>query len=135
MRLPRILSALCLLGLVAGPALAGDQLSIRLVHASNQQQGNAAGLEDVLPVLKGSLPYTHFRLVSSSNIELPASGNATLDGYTVQCNGPQNGLKISVLRGGKVLLNTSVSLNDGHPFVLGGLPSDEGKLVLVFVAR
>jgi len=126
---------LLLVCLTAGASLAGSSLSIRLVHATNQKQGSTRGLGDVAHVLKRSLPYNHFRLVASRGTRLPAKGAVSLDGYSVHCEGPQNKLRITVSRGGRRLVNTSVSLRDGTPFVLGGLPSSQGKLILVFVAR
>ncbi len=135
MRIRRALPVLLLVCLTASSSFAGSRLSIRLVHATNQRQGSTRGLEDVAHVLKRSLPFNHFRLVSSRGTGLPASGVQSLDGYAVQCQGPQNALKINVSRGGRRMVNTSVSLRDGTPFVLGGLPSRDGKLILVFVAR
>lgn len=135
MRIRAALLALLIACLTASSSFAGSALSIRLVHATNQQQGSTRGLDDVAHVLKQSLPYNHFRLAASRSMGLPANGAQSLDGYSVQCEGAQNSLKITVSRGGRRLVNTSVSLRDGKPFVLGGLPSSEGKLILVFVAR
>ncbi len=125
----------CLLLAAAAPCEAGRSLSIRLVHASNKQKGNNAGLQDVIQVLR-TLRYNHYRLVASASLGLPpGNGAASLGGYTVRCSGPQKSLKITVSRGRRQLVNTTVSLRDGKPIILGGLPSQEGKLILVFVAR
>ena len=120
----------------ATPCLAGRSLSVRLVHATNEGQGSAAGLEDVQHALKQSLPYTTFRLLSSASVPLPANNDAaSLDSVTIRCSGSQESLTITVNQGGKQILNTTVNLRDGKPFILGGLPAKEGKKVLVFVAR
>lgn len=135
MKLRRIIVFLCLLLTTAGYCQAGSSLSVRLVHASNKQPGNGAGLGDVIHVLR-TLRYKNYRLVSASSLRLPANNATTsLSGYSVRCSGPQSGLKITVSRGNRQLVNTTVSLRDGKPIILGGLPSGEGKLILVFVAR
>ena len=135
MKLRSIVVCCCLLLVAAAPCRAGRALSIRLVHAGNKQQGSSAGLTDVMHVLR-TLRYNHYRLVSSSSLRLPANNATTsLGGYGVRCSGPQNSLKITVTRGSRSLVNTTVSLRDGKPIILGGLPSQEGKLILVFVVR
>ena len=123
--------------LVAGAlsASAGQSLSIRLVHATQQQQASTSGLSDVAGVLQRSLPYNHFSLKGSSSMRLPAGETRSLGGYSVQCSGAQGQLKIQVRRGNKVLINTTVALRDKTPLVLGGLSASTGKLLFVFVAR
>jgi hypothetical protein len=129
------LGALLCLSVVAAPALAGSSLSIRLVRASNSAQGNGAGLEDVISVLKKSLVYSSYTLAGSASTALPARNSSRrLGPYTVTCNGPQGALAISVRHGRRELLKTSVSLRDGKPLILGGFPDAGGKLVLVFIA-
>jgi len=134
MKMRRFLALVALVCLACGSVFAGDSLSIRLVHAT-ANQSDAGGLQDVVSVLKRSLPYDYFRLVSSTSMPLPADTSRSLDGYTVKCKGAQNALRITVTKGNRSLVNTSVSLRDGKPVILGGLPASEGKLILVFVAK
>ncbi|MBL7115377.1 MAG: hypothetical protein ISS35_06390 [Kiritimatiellae bacterium] len=116
-------------------AQAGQTLSVRLIHATQQQQASSSGLSDVAGVLQRSLPYNHFSLKGSTSMRLPAGETRSLGGYSVQCSGAQGQLKIQVRRGNKALINTTVALRDKTPLVLGGLPASTGKLLLVFVAR
>ena len=130
-----LLSAMFLVAACALPAHAAKSLSIRLVHATQQPKASTRGLEDVAGVLTRSLPYNHFALEASGSLGLPAAGTASLGGYSVRCDGPQNRVTIQVRQGKKVLINTTVSLRDKTPLVLGGLSASKGKLLLVFVAR
>ena len=123
--------------LTASVAVAGGTLSIRLVEASNSGSGGAAGLGDVIDVLKSNVPnYKQFALIASGSKSLPADGSSiTVGTYKIVCKGKQKDLKIEISSGDKQLLTMSVSLRDGIPVILGGFPSDKGKYVLVFVAQ
>jgi hypothetical protein len=125
---------LALLLLAAGAQAGG--LSVRLVEASNAPGNSSGGLDDVLPVLKRSLPYSNYRLAGSTSLHLPAKDESRQIGeYTVTCNGSQDSLSIKVTRGGQTMLTTQVNLHGGTPLVLGGFPSQNGKHVLVFAAH
>ncbi len=133
----RTILALLFAGLfAASSAMAGDSLLIRLVEASNSGTG-AAGLSDVIDVLKNSVPgYGQFSLVASGSTALPADGGTVVVGkYKISCKGSQKDLKIEVSTGHKRLLSMSASLRDGIPVILGGFPSDKGKHILVFLAQ
>ena len=122
--------------LVALPCLAGDQLSIRLVKASNSDRGSSAGLQDVFAKLAKSLPYKHYSLVASGSLRLPAKKAVQqLGEYTVRCDGKQSELSITVQRKGKQVLRKTANLPDGTHLIVGGFPTAGGKLILVFVAR
>lgn len=128
--------AVLLVSISALSATAGGTLSVRLVKAANEGADNPSGLQDVIEVLKRSLPYTKYSLVAGTNLSLPADGaERRLGRYSVSCSGGQGALSINVRHGGRELLNTSVSLRDNKPLILGGFPDAGGKLVLVFVAR
>ncbi len=130
-----LLLAVALSGLLVLPVLAAQSVSIRLVHATNQSAPSTSGVEDVASVLSRTFPFNHFRVLASASQRLPANGASSLDGYSVSCSGPQGALKITVRRGGRELVNTTVGLQDGKPLVLGELPCDSGRMFLVFVAR
>jgi len=120
---------------LAGTALAGNQVSIRLVEARSGRPHLGPGLADVAATLK-STRYNHFTLLASSGVALPARGTASqLGAYTVVCSGAQQNLQISVRRGRKPLLSTTWRLRDGKPVVIGGFPAQGGKHILVFLAR
>lgn len=112
------------------------ELSVRLVEASNTPGSSSGGLDDVLPILKRSLPYSNYRLVGSTSLHVPAKDESRQVGeYTVTCSGAKDNLSIKVTRGGRTMLTTQVSLHGGMPLVLGGFPSQNGKHVLVFSPR
>jgi hypothetical protein len=134
----RLLAAL----LVAGLALAakagpdGAQLSLRLVEASNSGRGSPPALNDVSGILKGSLGFDSCTFLASGWVRLPADRQTrTLAEYAVTCSGPQAKLSIAVRRGGKPVLKTTVSLQDGKPLLVGGFPAAAGKHVLVFLVQ
>ncbi|MBT3191749.1 MAG: hypothetical protein HN341_04270 [Verrucomicrobia bacterium] len=130
-----VILACLFVSLLSASAQAGS-LSVRLVRASHTAGGSSSGLGDVIPVFQKSLPYSHYSLAGSTSMTLPASkATRQLGGYSVTCSGSQNSLAITVKHGRKQLLNTSVRLSRGKPLILGGFPSGQDKLVLVFVAR
>ena len=133
----------------ASLAVAGDTLSIRLVEASNPRkgregaaageraaQGAPKGLEDIEDTLKQNLPFNTFALVDEQTMKLPASETANLArSFTVRCSGKQDALSVSLKRNKEELLSSVLSLRDNKPVILGGFPSDKGKLLVVLVAR
>jgi hypothetical protein len=122
--------------LATNVAFGGGSLSMRLVEASNAGSGVDSHLRDVASALKGQLPFNSYRLLSSGGASLPAGNTKTsLSGYSVTCNGPQNALKITISHGKRTLVSTTASLRNGRPILLGGFPSNGGKLIIVFVAR
>ena len=136
MKTRSLISALFFLGFLVAPCLAGSQLSIRLVEASNSGTGAPSGLNDVAGSLRDSLGFDSCRLLASHVLSLPVTKQARqLGEYQVLCVGSQRGLGIEVSRGGKRLLKTNASLQDGKPLIVGGFPSAAGKQVLVFLAR
>ena len=136
MNKPLLAYLLPAIALLAAPVLAGSQINIRLIEATDSGTGNPAGLADVIGVLKRSLVYKNYSLVAQASLPLPAANRVvTLGSYSVSCSGQQGSLAISVRRGGRVMLNTNISLRDNRPLIVGGFPSGRGKRVLVFVAR
>jgi hypothetical protein len=53
----------------------------------------------------------------------------------IVCSGTKDQLAISVQQNGRPLLRTTAVLRDGKPLILGGLPSDNGVLMLMFESR
>jgi hypothetical protein len=132
--------ALILAGVVCAalPCLAGGNLSVRLVEGSDAARGGAGGLEDVMGVLKQNLKYKHYRLVAAASLSLP-TGKTTraLGDYGVTCTGKQQDLAITVVdrQRRKQVLKTTVNLRDNKPLIVGGFPSERGKMILVFVVK
>ncbi|MCK5849649.1 MAG: hypothetical protein KAH23_01945 [Kiritimatiellae bacterium] len=130
----RICFALLFVTLGASPCLAGGNLSIRMIEASNKTTPSSSGVQDVVSILEKSLPYNSFNLSASGTMKLPAKKSTQrLGGYTVSCSGKQKNLSIKVTHEKKTILNTTVNLRDNKPLILGGFPSENGKLILVFV--
>lgn len=112
------------------------ELSVRLVEAHNESSSVAGGLRDVSGTLRKNLPYTGFDLLNSSALSLPAKGSASLShGFSIQCTGPQNGLKAVISRNGKQLLSTTLNLRNNTPVILGGFTSSRGRILVLLVAR
>ena len=122
---------------LASPAAPATQLTARLVEAGNQGEGVDAAIRDVAPLLKANLPYRQFRLLDRKRLALPGGGATELrGGYLLRCSGNPDRVSITMERGGKVLIQTVLSLAGGRPAVLGGFPSDRGgRLLVVIEAR
>jgi hypothetical protein len=130
--------ALCawLLACAAGSAFAGSSLSLRLVEANNSGAGVSGELTDVAGLLRDNLPFNTFHLASARALKLPAGGEIALGrGFVAHCDGPQHSLTIRVARDGKPILKATVELRDGTPLILGGFPTEGGKLILVLLAQ
>jgi hypothetical protein len=123
--------------LLAVASAEAGSVSLRLVEASNSGGSSSGSLSDVIGILQKNLPFKTYTLKASGSASLPASSQSvSLDGYSVTCNGSQENLSVAVKKGSKTIVNTSVALKKGKPFVLGGLPgSGGGSLVLILVAR
>lgn len=115
-------------------AQAGGVLSVRLVEAHNRPRSQANKPFGMSSLLESNLPYKQYDLLQERSMSLPASGAVTLREFSVRCSGPQNNLKVTILRNGKVVLDTTLSLRDGKPVFLGGFPSQKGKLLIALVA-
>lgn len=131
-----MLIAIVMICCTAAIGIAGGTVSIRLVEASNDGSEKDSRLSDVMPVLKRSLVFKKYSLIASSSLKIPASGEAkSVGGYTITCKGSQRSLGIQVKKGRTSLLNTTASLSRGKPLVLGGFPSKNGRMILVFLLR
>ncbi len=129
------LMLVALLGAFADGATGASTLSIRLVEASRSVAPSSADLGDVTEILQRNLPFASYTLQGTQNLPLPASQTVGLGGYTVACSGPAQELQVVVQRGGRVLISTVLRLQDGTPVIVGGFPSANGRLILVFVVR
>ena len=115
---------------------AGDSVSIRLVHASNNGEGLEKGLEDIGKILQSQLSFKKYEMVDHKICSLPADKTIKMTfGYLVKCLGTQDNLTINVSRKKKELLKTTVSLQDGKPLILGGFPGEGGRLLLILLTK
>lgn len=117
-------------------AVAGDMVSIRLVEAHNEGAGVAKALDDVSGLLQSNLPFRRFDLAGQGRMGLPADGSVSLPhGIQVLCQGNQANLRVRVTRGGAQIVDTTLGLADHRPVILGGIPHNRGRLLVLLVAQ
>ncbi len=122
--------------LTVGTVFAGPTLSIRLVAASNAGQGVGAGLGDVAQLLSGNLPFNSFRLIAQQSMPLPAKGAVHLaEGILARCSGDPRNLTVIIEKNGKVQIQSTVELRKNTPLLLGGLPSEGGKMIVILLTK
>lgn len=115
----------------------GGTLSIRLVEAGNEGQGVGKGLGDVGQLLQENLPFKSFQLRADKSVSLPADGSVGLAaGFVARCSGDADKLSVIIEQKGKPgKLESTVSLRKGKPLILGGFPSDGGKMIVILLLR
>jgi len=126
-----------ILGLM-GPAMAmaGSNLSIRLVNASHVGSGAPVGLNDISGMVRDNLGFSSCTLGGSLSWKIPTGlVTGSVGGYQIECAGRQEKLSIAVFRNGKQLLKTTVRLQDGTPFILGGFRAGPDMQMFVFLVR
>ncbi len=115
---------------------AGELVTLRLVEASNTGDGVSPELKDVGSILKAQLPFKSYRLVDRGKCKLPADQSIGMSrGYRIRCTGVQDNFTIKIRQGKSEILQTTVALKDGKPLMLGGFPSNKGKLLLILLAK
>lgn len=133
-------SALCFVAAVAGAAEISSQsvqVKIGAILASNQSDefdSRLAPLKKQLELLK----YRSYRLLKEESQKVQRRGNATFEipGGRSLVVTPQESatkqlaLRVHLQQGGKPLLDTTVRLNSGGNFLLGGPPHEGGSLVI-----
>lgn len=113
------------------------QIKIGAILASNQSDEfdlRLAPLEKQLRLMK----YRSYRLLKEESQKVQRKGNATFEipgGRSLVVTPQESGTKQLALRvhlqqGGKPLLDTTVRLNSGGNFILGGPPHEGGALVI-----
>ena len=131
---------MCWLAAVAGAAEITPQtfqVKIGAILASNQSDefdSRLAHLKKQLEVLK----YRSYRLLKEDSQKVQRKGNATFDipgGRSLVVTPQESGTKQLALRvhlqqGGKPLTDTTVRLDSGGNFFLGGYPHEGGALVI-----
>ena len=133
-------SILCFFAAFAGAAENASQtvqIKIGAILASNQSDefdSRLAHLKKQLEVLK----YRSYRLLKEESQKVQRKGNATFDipgGRSLVVTPQESGTKQLALRvhlqqGGKPLTDTTVRLDSGGNFLLGGYPHEGGALVI-----
>jgi hypothetical protein len=118
------------------------QITIHTVAASKQSSDFDARLAPLEKQLK-ALNYRSYRLLkeetqtarwqSTANFEIPGGRLLTVRPQEVTNN--QLGLRVQLKQGDKPQLETTVRLNNGGNFILGGPPHEGGVLVLSISAN
>jgi hypothetical protein len=113
------------------------QITIKTISASKQGNEFDARLAPLEKQLK-ALNYRSYRLLKeetqtarwqgNANFEIPGGRVLTVRPQEVTNN--QLGLRVQLKQGNKPQLETTVRLNDGGNFILGGPPHEGGVLVL-----
>lgn len=113
------------------------QVKIGAILASNQSNefdARLAPLEKQLKVMK----YKSYKLLKEETQKIPGQTSATFSipgGRSLivtpqESKNNQHALKVHLQQGDKPLLDTTVRLNNGSNFLLGGPPHEGGVLVL-----
>jgi len=132
--------ACCLVSALGGAAETTSQIvqvKIGAILASNKGDefdARLAPLEKQLKLMK----YRSYRLLKEESQKVQRKGNATFDipgGRSLVVTPQESGTKQLALRvhlqqGGKPLTDTTVRLDSGGNFLLGGYPHEGGALVI-----
>ena len=131
-----VLITILLLLFLNATSIAGEFVTLRLVEASNTDGGVPPELKDVGGILRAQLPFTNYRLVDRGKCNLPANQTIRMSrGYNIQCTGTQDNFTVNVRQRKSEILQTTVAIKDGKPLMLGGFPSDKGKLLLILLVH
>jgi hypothetical protein len=132
--------ALCASSLIADAAdvsFRSVQITIKTIGASKQGSEFDPRLAPLEKQLK-ALNYRSYRLLKDETQTAPWQGNANFEipGGRMLTVRPQEvtnnqlGLRVQLKQGDKPQLETTVRLNNGGNFILGGPPHEGGVLVL-----
>jgi hypothetical protein len=132
--------ALCAASLIADAAdvsFRSVQITIKTIGASKQGSEFDPRLAPLEKQLR-ALNYRSYRLLKDETQTAPWQGNANFEipGGRVLTVRPQEvtnnqlGLRVQLKQGDKPQLETTVRLNNGGNFILGGPPHEGGVLVL-----
>jgi hypothetical protein len=128
---------------MAPPVHADDglvTLQALMIQAQNESAPIDRRLEKVEYKLRRVFGFQFYRFVGEGNIALPSRGDGTIslpDGHRLQIRlGGRGGhAEVRWSRNNEPLLSTSVALSRNAPVVLGGIPANGGKLILVLTAQ
>jgi hypothetical protein len=118
------------------PVLAGGQVSVRLVAMLPGNASDSVGVDDVLGALKKNIGEHRYLAEVENSINLPANKQEVpMVEVSVIGSGDKDNFQIEIRRKNKAIINTTVKLDPGKPFILGGIDGKKGKYILVFVIR
>jgi len=125
------------------PALAQEKVvtvQALMIQAQNDSAPIDRRLEKVEYKLRRVFGFQFYRYVGEGSVTLTPRGEGTIalpDGHQLQVRlgSKGGGAEVRWLRNNDPLLSTSVSLSRDAPVVLGGIPSNGGKLIVVLSAQ
>ncbi len=132
------------LWLVLAPVAQADDgmitLQALMIQAQNESAPIDRRLEKVEYKLRRVFGFQFYRYVGEGNLALASRGEGTIslpDGHRLQIRlGGRGGhAEVRWSRNNEPLLSTSVALSRNAPIVLGGIPANGGKLILVLTAQ
>jgi len=139
----RCLALAFVLTALGGGAADALEVQATLIHASNQRVAQDQRLEFVEYRLRRIFPFESYAWMSQAGVTFPGhDGEATLNlghGMTAHVRTTSRRGRIAAqvrwMRGNQVLLGTEVVTDRRTPSVLGGVPHQDGTLILVLVFR
>jgi hypothetical protein len=114
-------------------------LQVLMIQAQNESAPIDRRLEKVEYKLRRVFGFQFYRYVGEGNISLPSRGQGEIslpDGHRLTLSlGGKGKAEVRWFRNEEPLLSTSVGLSREAPVVLGGVPANGGKLILVLTAQ
>jgi hypothetical protein len=125
------------------PAAHGQEnlvtLQALMIQAQNEPAPIDRRLEKVEYKLRRVFGFQFYRYVGEGNISLLPGGEGSIelpDGHRLHVRrGGKGGAEVRWSRNDEALLSTSVNISRDAPVVLGGIPSNGGKLIVVLTAQ
>ncbi len=111
-----------------------------MIQAQNEPAPIDRRLEKVEFKLRRVFGFQFYRYVGEGEVSLPSRGEGSIslpDGHRLQfrLGGKGGHAEVRWSQNNEPLLSTSVALSQNAPIVLGGIPSNGGKLILVLTAQ
>ena len=141
--IPTILALALAAGLLPLTGHAADSTSVHalLISASNQKGRVDPKLAEYESTLRRNLPFDTFSLTGEGSIAIAAGGSSSIAlgrGHRLELQSEKGGdsgirMKVQWMNGGKVVMNTTLTLQPGVPAVLGRRGGDEKEVPVVLV--
>lgn len=136
-----LLAAACVAG--TATSSSGVTLEATMILASDQAAAQDPRLEFIEYKLRRifGFEYYSYQGGDSASVALPGTVSlnpgrgSTLSVHVSDAGGDRVRASVQWLRGGTVVLNTTVAMKRGAPVILGGISEGKGKLIVTLVAR
>ena len=130
---------------VGQPAQAQQVVSIQatMIHASDTPVAQDPRLDNIEYQLRRTFRFEYYKHIGegSAAVNLPGATVLSLGGgFQLNLSAADAGkgrvrATVQWMRGGDVVLNTTVVMNRGVPVVLGGISHEGGTLIITLVAQ